>query len=111
MPKIRVEIAPDKKAAKTRHNELFNSISNNTMTTYTDGSGIVEKIGGVAYNQTLDQMVHQHLGEQSKYNVYSAEFTALDLDIIMWQNHVHDFQQCHIFMDSQAASSSIQQPQ
>jgi ribonuclease HI len=80
------------------------------MTIYTDGSGIMEKIGAAAYNQTLNETAHQHLGKHSEYNVYSAELTALDLGAIMWQNHAHDYPQCYIFIDSQAACSSIQQP-
>ena len=108
--KIQVEIASDKKAAKSRHDELINSTPVNTMTIYTDGSGIMEKIGAAAYNQTLNEMAHQHLGRYSEYNVYSAELTALDLGVTMWQNHVHDYPQCYIFIDSQAACSSIQQP-
>jgi hypothetical protein len=71
------------------------------MTIYTDGSGIMEKIGAAA---------HRRLGGYSEYNVYSAEFITLDLGIAMWQNHTHDFPRCYIFTDSQAASSSIQQP-
>ena len=108
--KIQVEIASDKKAAKSRHDELINSTPVNTMTIYTDGSGIMEKIGAAAYNQTLNEMAHQHLGRHSEYNVYSAELTALDLGVTMWQNHAHDYPQCYIFIDSQAACSSIQQP-
>jgi hypothetical protein len=81
--KIQVEIASDKKTAKSRHDELVNSTLVNTMTIYTDGSGIMEKIGAAAYNQTLNETAHQHLGKHSEYNVYSAEFTALDLDAIM----------------------------
>jgi hypothetical protein len=35
---------------------------------------------------------------------------ALDLGALMWQNHAYDYPQCYIFIDSQAACSSIQQP-
>jgi hypothetical protein len=89
--KIQVEIASDKKAAKSRHDELINSTPVNTMTIYTDGSGIIEKIGAAAYNQTLNETAHQHLGRHSEYNVYSAELTALDLGLIMWQDHAHEY--------------------
>jgi hypothetical protein len=67
------------------------------------------KDGAAAYNQMLNETAHQHLGGHSEYNVYSAELTALDLGIAMWQNHAHDLPQCHVFTDSQAASSSTQQ--
>jgi hypothetical protein len=53
-PKTQVEIAPDKKAAKSRHDELVNSTSNNTMTIYTDGSGIMEKVGAAAYIPNIE---------------------------------------------------------
>jgi hypothetical protein len=95
---------------KSRHDELVNSTLVNTMTIYMDGSGIMEKIGAAAYNQTLNETAHQHLGKYSEYNVYNAELTALDLGAIMWQNHAYDYPQCYIFIDSQAACSSIQQP-
>jgi hypothetical protein len=68
--KIQVEIASDKKAAKSRHDELINSTLVNTVTIYTDGSGITKKIGAAAHNQTLNETAHQHLGRYSEYNVY-----------------------------------------
>jgi hypothetical protein len=42
--KIQIEIASDKKAVKSRHDELVNSTLINTMTIYTDGSGIMERL-------------------------------------------------------------------
>jgi hypothetical protein len=51
------------------------------MIIYTDGSGINEQVGVVAYNKQLDTTSYQHLGRQIQYNVYSAELIALDLAI------------------------------
>jgi hypothetical protein len=51
-----------------------------------DGSGITEKIGTAAYNQTLNETAHQYLGGNSEYNVYSAELAAWDLGTAMYAN-------------------------
>ena len=53
------------------------------MTIYTDGSGIKELIGAVAYNKTSNETTHQYLGESKQYNVFSAELTAMKLGIKM----------------------------
>jgi len=110
-PRTIIEIAADKEAAKNLHDHTINSVPNSTMIIYTDGSGIKELIGGAAYNKTLNGTTHQHLGGSKQYNVYSAELTAIELGIEMWQNHTDNFPQCQIFTDSQTATSSIQKPQ
>jgi hypothetical protein len=108
--KTRAGIASDEKAAKSRDDDLINSMPDNIMTIYTDSSGIMEKFRAAAYNQTLNETAYQYYGGNLEYNVYGAELTTLDVGIATWQNHANDFPQRHIFTDSRAASSSIQQP-
>jgi hypothetical protein len=54
----------------------------NTMTVYTDGSGIDCKIGAAIYNASTNETAHQHLGDETRYNVYAAElrYTSLIID-------------------------------
>jgi hypothetical protein len=49
-----------------------------------------KEIGAAAYNQTLNETAHQHLGRYSEYNVYSAELTALDLGARTMHTTIHD---------------------
>ena len=75
--KAKIHILPDKKAASECHNKLAKETQWGKMHIYTDGSGIDEQIGAATYNKTLNQMSHQHLRHQTKYNVYAAELTAI----------------------------------
>ena len=76
------------------------SLPNNTIVIYTDGSGANDKIGAAAFNKSLNQVTHQHLGGQMHYNVYSAELTALNLGIAQWQSKSNTFQSCYVFTDN-----------
>ena len=81
------------------------------MTIYTDGSGIKGKIGAAAYNATSEETNHQLLGDETHYNVYVAKLTAIDLAVTQWEKSQTEYPICRIFIDSQAASTSISQPQ
>jgi ribonuclease HI len=87
---------------------IQNNGPDDTMTIYTDGSGINGMIGAAIYNATTDETKHQHLGDELRFNVYAGELTALHMGITQWQES--DYLRCRIFTDSQAAGTSICQP-
>ena len=45
------------------------------------GSGIDGKIGAAAYNASSKEINHQHLGDETQYNVYVAELSALHMAV------------------------------
>jgi ribonuclease HI len=53
---------------------------------------------------------HQHLGSETKYNVFTAELTALCLAAQMLQDS-QEYLTCHIYVDSQAGVRAIDKPQ
>ena len=65
------------------------------------------EIGRVAYNKTLNQTSHQHLGHRMKYNVYAAELTAIQVGISEWTRL---YPVCYIYTDSQTTCTSITKP-
>ena len=108
--KAKIHISPDKKTAEAYHDKIAKETQRGRMHIYTDGSGIDEKIGAAAYNKTLNHTSHQHLGHQMKYNVYAAELTAIQLGISQWKRVRGLYPVCNIYIDSQAACSSIAKP-
>ena len=103
-----VIISQDKQSAKAHHDRI-QGINQYTLplTIYTDGSGINNKIGAAACN--TKEILHQHLGPSEKFNVFTAEVSAIGLAMdIVSQNH--NQQQCHIYTDSQAAIKAIINP-
>ena len=103
-------MSPDKKAASEYHEKIAKEIQWGRMHIYTDGSGIDEQIGAAAYNKTLNQTSHQHLGCQTKYNVYAAELAAIQVGISQWARIRGLYPVCYIYTDSQAACMSIAKP-
>jgi ribonuclease HI len=105
---INVNIKPTKDEAKDLHNRMCKNIKPTTAVMYTDGSGIESKIGAALYNTTTNEVIHQHLGKDSKYNVFAAEVTALQ----MAAEKLWDESECvsNIFTDSQAAIKAIINP-
>ena len=81
-----------------------------TMITYTDGSGINEGIRAAAFNMSTSQISHQHLRRQTYFNVYRAELAEINLGITQRINHRSTYPNCHIFTDSQAACALIEKP-
>ena len=80
-----------------------------TVSIYTDGSGIANKIGAALYNSSTNEAAHQHLGKDTKYNVFAAEVTGLQ----MVAQYLHDESKCttsNIYTDSQAAIKAINNP-
>jgi hypothetical protein len=71
MVKIRIEAT--KEAAKKQHDEIQAYPDTTTMTIYTDGSGIENKIGAAAYITATNEACHQNLGSEAQFNVYTAE--------------------------------------
>ena len=70
--------------------------------TYTDGSGVENKVGAAAYSPTMNTTSHQHLGSEKQYNVFTGEVTAVQLAVEILRDD-HDFRTCYIYSDSQAA--------
>jgi len=77
--KIRIEDTKDK--AKSVHDKIQEQPDATVATIYTDGSGINKKIGAAAYAPTPEEVSHHHLGEETQFNVYTAEITAMQLAI------------------------------
>src|SRR5215471_4810580 len=97
-----------KEEAKEMHNKKTETTNPATSTIYTDGSGITNKIGAAIHNATINKAYHQHLGKDTKYNVFSAEVTAL----VMVAEKLQEDQNaiCHIYTDSQVAIKAINNP-
>ena len=64
IPAAKIRIEATKEAAKKQHDEIQSQSDAMTMTIYTDGSGIENKIGAAAYNSTTNEVNHQHLGDE-----------------------------------------------
>jgi ribonuclease HI len=105
--KIRIEAT--KEVAKKQHDEIQAHLDTTTMTIYTDGSGIETKIGAAVYSTTTNEAGHQYLGNETQFNVYTAELTAIHLAINLVWNHV-EYRTCRIYIDSQAAIRAIDHP-
>jgi sRNA-binding protein len=73
----KIDITKDK--AKDQYYEMQNekSMTATTISIYTDGSGIKNKIGAATYDATINETKHQHLGKDTQYHVYAAELVAL----------------------------------
>ena len=67
------------------------------MTVYTDGSGINGKIGAAAWNATINEASHQHLGDEIQYNVYSAELSVIHIAFMQWKVIKNQFSICRIY--------------
>jgi len=81
-PTARIIVAESKEMAKQDHEKQVKEWRMGTVHIYTDGSGIDNYIGAAIYNQTLNQSEQQHLGHQSRYNVYAAELWAINMAIL-----------------------------
>jgi ribonuclease HI len=107
MPKAKVQISATKDNAKNLHESLCRM--SDTEAIYTDGSGINGKIGAAAYCERNSKVALQHLGNETQYNVFAAELTALCLSAI----EVQEDSECHrwnIYVDSQAAIQAVDRP-
>ena len=78
-------------------------------TIYSDGSGIKGKIGAVIYDATRNETRHQHLGKDTKYNVFTAELAALQLAIETLRDN-HERTEWRIYTDRQSAIKAINNP-
>ena len=76
---------------------------------YTDGSGIEGKIGAAIYDVTRNETRHQHLGKDTKYNVFTAELAAIQLAIETLRDN-HERTEWRIYTDSQSAIKAINNP-
>jgi ribonuclease HI len=80
-----------------------------TITIYTDGSGIENKIGAATYNPSTNEVSHQYLGSETQFNVYTAELKALHLAVTQLRNH-GEYLTGRIYSDSQASVKAIDHP-
>ena len=107
MPKAKIQISTTKDQAKSLH-ENFHSMSG-TEAIYTDGSGIGGRVGAAKYYASNHKVTHQHLGNETEYNVFAAELTALCLAATeIQESGEHDT--WNIYVDSQAAIHAVDRP-
>jgi len=104
-----MDIAPTKDEAVVNHNTRQQNCKD-TMTIYTDGSGINGKVGAAAIDLENGIKAHQHLGAEIKYNVYAAELAGIHMALIQWHANLNKYPICRIYSDSQAAGKSLSQP-
>jgi ribonuclease HI len=109
IPKVKIRIEETKEGAKDQHDEICDNPNALTVAIYTDGSGIENKVGAAAYNSTTNATSHQHLGNNTQFNVYAAELTALHLASEQLQN-LPSNSVCRMYTDSQAALRAIDHP-
>src|SRR5579859_7629838 len=109
-PITKLHAAATKNNATDLHDELQRLAASrrDTMTIYIDRSGIDGKIGAAAYNASSKEINHQHLGDETQYNVYVAELTGIHMAVTQWERSEYPI--CRIFIDRQAAGTSINQP-
>jgi ribonuclease HI len=107
--RIQFQIAESKEAAKQQHDRITSNPAD-TVSIYTDGSGIDGKIGAAACNgQCREDKNRQYLGNENQFNVYAAELTAMNLAVeIAQESNEHTV--WHIFADSQAAIQGVHKP-
>jgi len=111
IPQIDIHIDSTKEKAKKHHTASRNKNESdpNTICIYTDGSGIEGNIGAAAYTPTITRTDYQHLGDESRYNVFGAELTAISLATGMVDDNPQ-YTRCIIYSDSQAAIKAIIKP-
>ena len=109
-PTAKVKVEDTKEDAKHLHNDIEKHQSNQAITIYTDGSGIVGKVGAATFKPSTDEVVHQYLGSETQFNVYVGELTAIQLAVEQLWSHPN-CQVGRIYTDSQAAVKAIDRPQ
>ena len=107
-PPYETEIQGDKKSAKLKHNTTH--YDENTLTIYTDGSGIEGHVGAAAYSPKTSQTRQQYLGSDEEHNIYSAEVTAFELAAGIALDSPLSYAKCVIYADSQSAIQGINNP-
>lgn len=100
-------IKPTKDQAKAYHDTILPELvaDPETISIYTDGSGIESRIEAAAYSPTIEEAKQQYLGQESQSNVFAAELTAICMAIQITRQH-RQYTKCVIFTDSQAAIKS-----
>ncbi len=108
-PRIQIQIGTNKENAKQQH-DCATMRTPDTVSIYTDGSGIEGKIGAAAHNEDLTGgKSSQYLGNENQFNVYAAELAAMNLALGLAGNTTeHTIWQ--IYSDSQAAIRAIHKP-
>jgi len=107
-PPYETEIQGDKKSAKLKHNATHHD--ENTLTIYTDGSGIEGHVGAAAYSPKTSQTHQQYLESDEGHNIYSAEVTAFELAAGIALDSPLSYAKCVIYADSQSAIQGINNP-
>ena len=110
-PQINIYIESTKEKAKSHHTTSRNQNKSDPNTTciYMDDSGIEGNIEVAAYPPTITWTDYQYLGDESEYNVFRAELTAISLAIGM-VNENPQYTRCIIYTDSQASVKTIIKP-
>ena len=106
---MRIKVEETKDSAKDQHDKTQEHQDASVIMIYTDGSGIEKKIGAATYNPKMSEVNYQHLGDETQFNVYSAELTAICLALGQMLD-VYGYNICRIYMDSQAAVEAINRP-
>ena len=110
IPKVEIQIDATKDTAKDLHNKKQEHKNAATVSIYTDGSGVENRVGAAAHSPTMNTTIHQHLGSEKHYNVFIGEVTAVQLAVEMLRDD-HEFRTCYIYSDSQAAIKAVDKPQ
>ena len=108
IPITRIDISSNKKEAKKRHDERIQDP--NTISIYTDGSGIDGQIGAAAFCPTTSETRQQYIGTESSHNVYAAELAAIKIAVDIIQSAPQSYKKCIIYTDSQSAIKSTAKP-
>jgi len=111
-PSVKTHIEQcNKEEAWNRHHAWLRQIEvPNVIIIYMNGSGINEWIGMATYSSMLHKIDRYHLWTEKEFNMYAAELKAIHIAIKTAQDTIHQFNQCMIFSDSQAAIISIFKP-
>ena len=78
---MEIQIDTTKDIAKDLHNKKQEHANADTVSIYTDGSGVETKVSAAAYSPTMNTTSPQHLGSEKQYNVFTGEVTAGQLGV------------------------------
>jgi hypothetical protein len=81
-----------------------------TVSIYTDGSGIDGSVGAAIVVPKMQLSTHQHIGSDATANVYVAELTTIYMALQQVERVSQTTSQCYIYSDNQAAVKALENP-